>query len=285
MTPPLLVDRVAKRFGPVTANEEVSLRVSRGEVVGLLGANGAGKTTVIRILLGLLRPDAGAVSLPGGAPDRRTRSRVGYVPQGLGLWTDLTVRDHFELSRAAYGRGRAVAATDVAEMAGEVVGRLPLGWRRRVAFALALAHEPEALVLDEPTSGVDPLARARLWEAIRDAAEAGRAVLVSTHYMDEATMCDRVVLMSAGRVVASGSVGALTAGRRSVLVSPDRWQPTWAALDEAGLRSLPAGREVRVIGASSHEVAAVLRHHHVVASVQDVPATLEEVFLETAGRP
>ncbi|MGH3664878.1 MAG: ABC transporter ATP-binding protein, partial [Egibacteraceae bacterium] len=213
------VTEATKRFGDTVAVDDVSLRVARGEVVGLLGANGAGKTTLIRMILGLLPVDAGQVHVLGGAPSRGVRARMGYVPQGLGLWTDLTVQAHLELAAAVYGRPlHEPADADVTAAGGTLVRDLPLGLRRRVAFTLALAHAPDVLLLDEPTSGVDPLARARLWDVIRAAADEGAGVLVSTHYFDEAELCDRAVLLADGRVVAAGQVADLTAGSRAVLV-------------------------------------------------------------------
>ena len=273
-------ERVAKRFGAVTALSDVSLSVAAGEVVGLIGANGAGKTTLIRVLLGLVRPDAGTAALLGGAPDRRSRAQVGYVPQGLGLWTDLTVDAHADLAASIYGVRPAPPHDPEVRAAGRRhVGDLPLGLRRRVAFWLALAHAPRILVLDEPTSGVDPLGRAGLWQVIRQAAAEGTAVLVSTHYLDEAARCDRLVLLADGRDVASGTVAQLTAGRAAVRVDTPSWDQAWRALEAAGVAVLPAGRALRVTGTEAPSVAAILTSAGVSADVTAVPATLEEVFL------
>lgn len=269
---------VHKRFGALTAVDDVSLRLARGEVVGLLGANGAGKTTLIRLILGLLAPDVGTVRLLGETPSRRLRARVGYVPQGLGLWSDLSARDHLVLSAAVYGASADIDA-DIARVAHQPVGLLPLGLRRRLAFALAIAHRPDVVVLDEPTSGVDPLGRAHLWDRVRAVADTGAGVLVSTHYMDEAAQCDRCVLLAAGRVVAAGTVDALTAERSALLIQPAQWKRAWDALDAEGIPVLPAGRALRVLGADTTRARDVLGTAGVDADVSEVPATLEEVFL------
>jgi ABC-2 type transport system ATP-binding protein/ribosome-dependent ATPase len=276
----MLVDtrRLTRRFGALAAVDDVSLQVDRGEVVGLLGANGAGKTTLIRLILGLLAPDAGTVRVLGQLPSRRLRARVGYVPQGLGLWSDLSARDHVALSAAIYG-ATADLDKDIATVADEPVGLLPLGLRRRLAFSLAVGHEPDVVILDEPTSGIDALGRARLWDRIRAVAEAGAGVLVSTHYMDEAAQCDRAVLLASGRVVAAGSVDTLTAGRSALVIRPVNWERAWEALDAAGIPVLPQGRNLRVPDAEAGRVGDVLATAGVDADLSRVPATLEEVFL------
>ena len=279
---------VVRRFGAFTAVGGVDIAVRPGEVVGLLGANGAGKTTLIRILLGLLPATAGLVELFGAPPSRATRHRIGYVPQGLGLYDDLTVRENLEFSARAFGVGSidgCFADPDVAAAAGEVVAALPLGLRRRTAFAAALAHSPDLLVLDEPTSGVDPLGRARLWDTIRDAAESGAGVLVSTHYMEEAENCDRLVVMAAGAVVASGGLHDIVAGRVAVEVRSGAWEPAFVAIEDAGLAVSLHGERVRVVGSGTEHVAAVLRDAGVSAQVSPVPVTFEEAFvlLATGG--
>ncbi len=284
MTPLAESLAVSRRFGPLLAVDGVDLRVGPGEVVGLLGANGAGKTTLIRLLLGLLRPSAGAVRLFGEAPSRRTRRRIGYVPQGLGLYEDLTPRENLAFARAAFGGEDGELPQDLGVLADVPVGRLPLGVQRRVAFALALAHRPELLVLDEPTSGVDPLARARLWDRIRAAAEEGAGVLVTTHHMEEAEECDRLVVMAEGRVVAEGTISEIVGRTRVVVVDAEDWAGALARLEAAGLPAALVGRRLRVPGASSAEVARALGG--IPAGLAEAPATLEERFLElTRGRP
>ncbi|MDX1659934.1 MAG: ABC transporter ATP-binding protein [Nitriliruptorales bacterium] len=275
--------QVTKAFGDVVAVDGASLDVERGEVIGLVGANGAGKTTLIKVILGLLAPDSGTVELAGGPPSRRTRRRVGYVPQGLGLWTDLTLPEHLSLSGDVYGhRPSGIRDGGLEAVAADLIGALPLGLRRRAAFEVALAHDPEVVILDEPTSGVDPLGRSRLWETIRGVADAGAGVLVSTHYLDEASRCDRIVLLVDGQVVAQGAADELAADREAVQVTSNQWEQAWQRLEAADLAVLPAGRRLRVSGADGDEVRAALGD--LDAEVALAPATLEEVFLEVTAR-
>jgi ABC-2 type transport system ATP-binding protein len=294
---PLAEARAATmRFGALTAVDAVDLRVLPGEVVGLLGANGAGKTTLIRCVLGLIRVTAGEVLLFGEPPSRATRARLGYVPQGLGLYEDLTVAENLEFSGRAFAAGRpdrdgAAAPADpladdpeLAAVRERTVGDLPLGLRRRVAFAAALAHRPDLLVLDEPTSGVDPLGRAQLWDTIRAAAEAGAGVLVTTHHMREAEQCDRLVVMADGRVVADGTMAEIVGSRATVKVAGGRWEDAFAALEGAGLPAALVGRTLRVPSAGRDQVAAALRRAGVDADVELVPATFDETFVALASR-
>jgi ABC-2 type transport system ATP-binding protein len=294
-TAPLAEARAATmRFGALTAVDAVDLRVLPGEVVGLLGANGAGKTTLIRCVLGLIRVTSGEVLLFGEPPSRATRARLGYVPQGLGLYEDLTVAENLEFSRRAFaighrdgGAARAdplAGDLELAALRDQTVGDLSLGLRRRVAFAAALAHRPDLLVLDEPTSGVDPLGRAQLWDTIRAAAESGAGVLVTTHHMSEAEQCDRLVVMADGRVVADGTMAEIVGSRATVKVAGGRWEDAFAALEDAGLAAALVGRTLRVPSAGRHEVAAALRRRGVDAEVELVPATFDETFVALAGR-
>jgi ABC-2 type transport system ATP-binding protein len=269
---------VTKRFGAFTAVNGVNLEVAAGEIVGLLGANGAGKTTLIRMLLGLLGTSAGDVTLFGEPPSRRTRSRIGYVPQGLGLYDDLSPAENLEFSEAIFGPGATPLPDELRSYARELVGSLPLGVQRRVAFAQALSHHPDLLMLDEPTSGVDPLGRARLWETIAGAADGGTGVLVTTHYMEEAQECGRLVVMASGRVVAEGTSAEIVGGRRVVAVEAATWSAAFNALETAGLQVALAGRGLRVPGADLAEVRQALGE--IPAEVREVPATLEERFFE-----
>ena len=275
--------RVTRRFGAFLAVAGVDLRVYRREVVGLLGANGAGKTTTIRMLLGLLAPSDGELHLFGAPPDRAARRRIGYVPQGLGLWEDLTVAENISFSRNAFGRGGAVRLDDELAASADVLVRdLPLGWRRRLAFAAALAHEPELLVLDEPTSGVDPLARARLWDTIGAAAEDGAGVLVTTHSMQEAEQCDRLIVMAAGVVVAAGTTATIVGEAKAVEIEAHDWQLAFTRLDEAGLTPALTGRRLRVPGDDVTSVRELLVAANITAQLRVVPATLEERFVSLA---
>lgn len=274
------VRSVSKRFGSVLAVDDVTINVARGEVVGLLGANGAGKTTLLRMVLGLLQPSTGAISLLGSRPGRRQRRRIGYVPQNLGLYADLTVAENLGFRAETYG----VVAGAVG--GGDLVGSISLGEQRRAAFVAATQHHPDLLVLDEPTSGVSPLARSRLWDLIHRHAEAGAAVLVSTHYTSEAEQTDRVVIMSTGRVVASGVPADIVAGREIVEVVADRWNEVFGLLDARHGRTSLAGRAVRVSGVSLEVVTRDVRAAGIPAEVRSVPATLEEslIALDDGGR-
>jgi ABC-type multidrug transport system ATPase subunit len=260
------------------AVREVDLEVWPGEIVGLLGANGAGKTTLIRMLLGLLGTSGGEVALFGEPPSRRTRSRIGYVPQGLGLYDDLSPAENLEFAAAIFGADSAVLPEPVRPYARELVGSLPLGVQRQVAFAEALSHQPDLLMLDEPTSGVGPLGRARLWETIGDAAESGAGVLVTTHYMEEAQECGRLVIMADGRVVAAGTAAEIVGKRQVTVVEAESWSAAFRVLERAGLQVALAGRGLRVPGANPAEVRRALGD--LPAVVRQVPATLEERFFE-----
>lgn len=276
-TAPLLAaHRATRRFGSFVAVDDVSLRVDPGEVVGLLGANGAGKTTLLRLLLGLLPATSGSVQLLGGLPDRERRSRLGYVPQGLGLYGDLTVSENLRFTTQAYGSTVPALPPGLVPYADTLVHRLPLGLQRRLAFVAALAHVPEVLVLDEPTSGVDPLAAAETWETIRTQAESGVGVLVTTHAMQEAAQCDRLLLMASGRVAAQGSEADIIGDTRAYSVRTDDWAAAFAALDTAGEPVMLAGRDVRVADSDPQRLRELLGQAGLVAEVVEVPATLEE---------
>jgi len=280
---PLAAAREAvRRFGAFTAVAGVDLEVRNGEVVGLLGANGAGKTTLIRMLLGLLRPTSGSVALFGLPPSREARARLGYVPQGLGLWEDLSVAENLAFSAESFGSRPPQLEPDLAAASDTLVRDLPLGLRRRLAFAAALAHDPDLLVLDEPTSGVGLGARAALWDTVHGAAAAGAGVLVTTHHLDEAGECDRLVLMAAGRVVAEGTLAAIVGDGTAVAVHAARWDQAFAALGAADLPAALIGRDLRVPGADLPAVRAALAVAGAEAALEVVPATFEETFVRLA---
>lgn len=267
---------LSRTFGDVVAVDGLSFQVHPGEVVGLLGANGAGKTTTMRMLLGLLPPSRGD-ALIGDRPIALVDRRVmGYVPQGLGLYPDLTVAENLQFAAASFGvSAPSLDDEGLGHLADLRVGDISLGLRRRVAFVVARCHDPSVLILDEPTSGVGPLGRARLWETIRETADRGTAVLVSTHYMEEAEECDRVVLMSSGREVASGSVSEVIGANKSVAVTGEVSEGRLAALAAAGGTVLVSGDGWRVVGLSPGPVREIVGD----VRVEEVPASFEEAFV------
>ncbi len=212
-----------KAFGSLVAVDDLDLRVPRGEVFGLLGSNGSGKTTTIRMLCGLLEPTAGTARVAGLDVVREpeaVRRRIGYMSQKFGLYDDLTVLENLRFYAGLYGlRGAALEARvaeqlaelGLGERAGQLTGTLSGGWKQRIALACATSHRPALLFLDEPTAGVDPASRQRFWEHIAALAAAGTSVLVTTHYMDEAARCQRLVLLARGRLIADGTPAAILA--------------------------------------------------------------------------
>lgn len=274
---------VVKRFGRLTAVAGMTLEIRRGEVVGLLGANGAGKTTFIRVLLGLLKPTTGRVELFGRPPSRESLRRVGYVPQGLGLYPDLTVAENLAFRSRLFKVDMPILSTDMSRASDVAVGRLPLGLQRRVAFAAALAHSPDLLVLDEPTSGVGPLGRARLWETVHQAVEDGIGVLVTTHHLEEAEHCDRLVMMARGGTVAEGTVDEVIGGRQAVEVKAENWERAMAVLEEGGWPVRLAGRWLRLPGADRSRIEQTLAQGGIKAEVTQRPGTLDEAFVDLAS--
>jgi ABC-2 type transport system ATP-binding protein len=228
------VDQVQRRFGDFFAVKGVSFEVRRGEVFGLLGANGAGKSTTFRMLCGLLPPSAGHLTVAGHDlrhAAAKARARIGYMAQRFSLYTNLTVAQNLSFFASAYGIDRqrrpgrmrwALEGFDLTDFADTESGDLSQGYKQRLAMAAALMHEPEILFLDEPTSGVDPLARREFWHRINALAESGVTILVTTHFMDEANYCDRLVIMAEGEVLAEGT----PADVKARVKGPDRPDPT-----------------------------------------------------------
>jgi ABC-2 type transport system ATP-binding protein len=276
-------EAVSVSFGARRALDQVTVGARPAQVTAVVGGDGAGKTTLIRMLLGLLPVSAGSVRLFGQPPSRATRRRIGYLPQGLGLYDDLTITENLAFSRAVFGGGSGPGPDLLRRYAGVTVRDLPLGVARRAGFAQVLAHAPELLLLDEPTSGVDPLARARLWETISLAAAGGAGVIVTTHNMEEAEECSRLVVLAGGRVVAAGTAAQITGQARTAVVRAADWAAALRRLEAAGLRAVLAGPVLRVPGRTAAEVTAAL--DDLPAELGTEPATLEERFFElvTAG--
>jgi ABC-2 type transport system ATP-binding protein len=219
MTGPFAIEArdLTRRFGGFTAVDRITFNVRAGEVFGFLGANGAGKTTAIRMLTGLLAPTSGQATVAGHDVYRdaeRIKRDIGYMSQRFSLYDDLTVRENIRLYGGIYdlsGRqirdrtARMLERLGLEHAADRFVRAIPLGWRQKLAFSVALVHQPRVVFLDEPTSGVDPITRRQFWELIYDAAAGGTTVLVTTHYLDEAEYCDRISIMVAGRIGALGT--------------------------------------------------------------------------------
>jgi ABC-2 type transport system ATP-binding protein len=212
---------LTRTFGAFIAVDRVTFDVRPGEVFGFLGANGAGKTTAIRMLTGLLAPSAGQATVAGHnvyTESEAIKRDIGYMSQRFSLYEDLTVRENIRLYGGIYGlsnreiRDRTaglLSRLGLEHAADEFVRAIPLGWRQKLAFSVALLHEPRIVFLDEPTGGVDPITRRQFWELIYEAAAGGTTVLVTTHYMDEAEYCDRISIMVAGRIAAIGTPAGL----------------------------------------------------------------------------
>lgn len=208
---------LTKRFGDFTAVDSISLEVGKGEIFGFLGANGAGKTTAIRMLCGLSYPTSGSGTVAGfdiTAQAEEIKRHIGYMSQRFSLYEELTVMENLTLFATVYGMDDAGIRARAAEMFGllgmepmrdKLVRSIPMGWKQKLAFAAATMHRPDIVFLDEPTGGTDPLTRRRFWEMIYRAAAEGMTVFVTTHYLDEAEYCDRVSIMVDGRIKALGS--------------------------------------------------------------------------------
>ncbi len=212
-----------KVFGDRVALEGLDLSVHRGEIFGLLGANGSGKTTTIRMLCGLMEPTSGEASVVGFdvvKEPEKVRRRIGYMSQRFGLYEDLTVLENLRFYSGVYGLRGNAARTRIAELLDELelgprsrqlAGTLSGGWKQRLALACATAHRPDLLFLDEPTAGVDPASRQRFWTQIGAFAARGTTILLTTHYMDEAARCERLAFLLAGRLIADGTPDEITA--------------------------------------------------------------------------
>jgi ABC-2 type transport system ATP-binding protein len=223
-------ENISKYFGDFTAVKDVNLDIKYGEIYGLLGANGAGKTTTIKMLCGLIEPSSGRIELAGERESTRSsfvRRRIGYMSQKFSLYDDLTIDENLDFFAGVYGVPRTEREEKkrwVLEFSGlqgqkkMMTGELPGGWKQRVAFGSAILHEPSVLFLDEPTSGVDPLARRAFWKMINELADRGVAILVTTHYLEEAEQCNRLGFMVAGEVVATGTPTSIKAAQKGHLI-------------------------------------------------------------------
>jgi ABC-2 type transport system ATP-binding protein len=304
--PAIDVQRISRSFGAFRAVDGVSFEVRRGEVFGFLGANGAGKSTTIRMLCGLLTPTSGRALVDGidvVADPERVKRRIGYMSQRFSLYELLTVDENIRFYAGLYGLDDARLALRrrfVLDMAG-LVGKesmqaraLSGGWRQRLALGCALLHEPPIVFLDEPTGGVDPLSRREFWRLIDDLSRQGTTILVTTHYLDEAERCDRIAIIHAGRLAALGTTRALKAtfDRRPILeIGTDRPVEAMGVLD-----ALADVEKTSLFGTAVHAVlaseavspeairAALAARGLQVRSVSRVAPSLEDVFLDVVDR-
>lgn len=215
-------DKICKRFGDFTAVKEISFEVYKGEIFGFLGANGAGKTTAMRMLCGLSVPTSGSATIAGYdvTETEKIKKKIGYMSQKFSLYEDLTILENLEFFGGIYGLSnqqiagkseQLVSKLGLQSEAKKLVRSLPLGWKQKLAFCTAVFHDPEIVFLDEPTGGVDPVTRRQFWDLIYEAAERGITVFVTTHYMDEAEYCNRISMMVDGDIAALGTPAELKA--------------------------------------------------------------------------
>lgn len=301
-SPVIEAEELTRRFGDFVAVDHVSFQVQRGEVVGYLGPNGSGKTTTIRMLLGLLHPSAGRGRVLGYDVDQQAeqvRARVGYMSQKFALYHDLTVGENLAFYAGVYGAGGKTRLAEILDLIGlrgqerRRVAALSTGWRQRLALGTAIIHRPQLLFLDEPTSGVDPTARRAFWDLIYTLVDGGVTAFVTTHYMDEAEYCGRVGIMRDGRLLALDTPTALKTHALPGLAWDVFTEPllpalealeTCACVSRAGL----AGDHLRAITPLDVD-ASLLRAHLseagiTAARLEQVEPTLEDVFLALAGK-
>ena len=294
------VKHLTKRFGDKTVVNDFDIRVPRGAIYGFLGPNGSGKTTTIRMLCGLLTPDEGEGQCLGF--DIRTQAlkikeRVGYMTQKFSYYEDLSIRENLDFVARMYRMPKRRAAVELAieglglgGRASQLAGSLSGGWKQRLALAACMLHQPELLLLDEPTAGVDPGARREFWEELHVLAARGISVLVSTHYMDEAERCHKLAYIAYGRLMTQGTAGEIIAGQDLIT-----WEVSGAELGEvsARLRGRPGVEQVAAFGAALHVTGrdapaldASLREALAGTGCRAVPAEagLEDVFIHLTAR-
>jgi ABC-2 type transport system ATP-binding protein len=295
---------LTRRFGRLTAVDAIDLTIPRAGIYGFLGPNGSGKSTTIRMLCGLLEPSAGSVQVLGHEVPRdaeQLRRRLGYMTQRFSLWDDLAVSENLEFMARIFGLRREERRRRIAELAAEYdlggvmrqrAGTMSGGQRQRLALAAATLHRPELLLLDEPTSAVDPQSRRDFWESLFRLAGAGTTILVSTHYMDEAERCHRLAIIAEGRLVAEGAPRQLM---REIPAAVVEIEADDTAAARAALHEDRSVRSVAQLGTRLHalldpgtpepgpHVARRLSHAGVVAQVQEVAASLEDVFVAATG--
>jgi ABC-2 type transport system ATP-binding protein len=302
----IVVDGARKRFGKVLAVEKISLTVPAGTILGLIGPSGAGKTTTVRMLTGALRPDGGTVRVLGEEPQRfrrQTRAKIGYMPQQFTLYPDLTAAENVDFMASMFGllwlrrRRRvreALQTVDLWEARGRRASALSGGMQRRLELACALVHEPTIYFLDEPTAGVDPLLRGRVWDELHRLKETGRTLLVTTQYVNEAEECDSVALIAHGRLLALATPDNL---RREAMGGDMIEVETTEPFDGAVLEQLPEVRAVRKQGPRTFQVVvdaagvatpavmeAITEAGGDVAASREFRPSFDDVFAELVER-
>ncbi len=295
------VDNLTMKFGDFTAVDHISFNVSKGEIFGFLGPNGAGKSTAIRILLGLLDPTSGTAIVGGidvSKDPEAIRKNLGYVSQKFSLYNDLTVGENIDFFNGIYGvpkekrqerKAYALRMAALEERVNAMTSLLPGGWKQRLALGCAILHEPPILFLDEPTSGVDPIARRDFWDLIYQLSAAGQTVFVTTHYMEEAEYCNRLALMHAGRIIALGVPADLKRDMYShslLQLETSELVPTMRLLEGE-----PGVLEVAVFGAGLHvtvteteSTVARIREKLTAANIEirrleSIPPSMEDLFV------
>ena len=289
------VQGITKRFGPRTVVNGIDLQVQRGEIYGFLGPNGSGKTTFIRILCGLLTPEAGSGSCLGydvRLQQREIRTHVGYMTQRFSCYEDLSIRENLDFIARLYAVPNRRAAVEtalerlgLAERSRQLAGQLSGGWKQRLSLAACMIHQPQLLLLDEPTAGVDPKARREFWDQIHQLAADGLTVLITTHYMDEAERCHRLAYLAYGNLLARGTVDEVIASARLAT-----WEVTGSGLAPlaAELRHVPGveqvvpfGNTLHVTGRDEERLAEAIAPWRNQTKLQwrRIPSGLEDVFI------
>lgn len=305
MTPAIAVSHLTRRFGAFVAVDDVSFDVRPGEIFGFLGANGAGKSTTIRMLCGLLRPSSGTATVGGVDVSRDpegVKLRIGYMSQKFSLYEALTVEQNIRFFGGVYGlegerfERRRAFALEMAGLLGRETTRtrdLAGGWRQRLALGCAILHEPPIVFLDEPTGGVDPVSRRQFWRLIDHLSRQGTTVLVTTHYLDEAEHCHRIAVMTAGKLAALGTTRELKqvfSGRPIVEVQAPSAVAAMRALEgmqdveKTSLFGTAVHAVLRQGAATPQDIAGRLRAAGIEAAVVRVEPSLEDVFLDLVER-
>jgi ABC-2 type transport system ATP-binding protein len=297
----VVVEDLVKRFGDFCAVDHISFQVAKGEIFGFLGPNGAGKSTTIRMMCGLLHPTSGMATVAGidvAKQPERVRQNIGYMSQKFSLYNDLTVEENIRFFGGMYQvpdsemGERLRWAVQMAGLEGRehtLTTTLAVGWKQRLALGCAVLHKPKVLFLDEPTSGVDPISRRKFWELIHEMAASGVTVFVTTHYMDEAEYCNRLVLIYQGRIVASGSPAELkrTAMKGELLlIECEPLGPAMEALEKSvgAMNVAVFGNALHAVVPNAAQSIPLLREELAkraitVTRIEAIPASLEDVFV------